>query len=182
LDFSWCAIAVQLAIYAHADTIYDPATKTHEAMPPVDQDKALVIHLPAGKATCTLYEVDIAAGWEAAQHALWTRNWRKLQGRTVLAVPATQIGGGEPAPVHAPTVEQAPPANTSVGVSLLPYAPTVGRLTPATPSVASQSSSTTSSACPTSNVTSWHGGGRWACRRSSSPTLTPTSSSTPSPP
>lgn len=108
LDFSWCAIAVQLAIYAHADTIYDTAAKTHEPMPAVDQDKALVIHLPAGKATCTLYEVDIAAGWEAAQHALWTRNWRK---RKNLAVPATQIGGGEPAPTT-PQVEPAPPAVT----------------------------------------------------------------------
>jgi hypothetical protein len=77
LDFSWGAIAIQLAIYAHADTLYNPVTETHEPMPAVDQDTAIVIHLPAGQATCTLYNVDIAAGWEACQHALWARGWRK---------------------------------------------------------------------------------------------------------
>lgn len=140
LDFSWGAIAVQLALYAHADTLYDPQSKTHEAMPAVDQEKAIVIHLPAGKATCTLYEVDIAAGWEAAQHALWAREWRKKKG---LATPcfsssasaspssaasaqsssasttadATIVGGGEQAP--ALTVEPAPPADVTRRTALV---------------------------------------------------------------
>lgn len=128
LDFSWCAIAVQLAIYSRAETLYNPATKTHERMPLVDQDRALVIHLPAGKATCTLYEVDIAAGWEAAQHALWTRQWRK---RKNLAVPATQVGGGEPVP--AGTVEQATPAVDVGGGDTPTPAPTVEPAPPADP-------------------------------------------------
>lgn len=77
LDYSWGSISVQLACYAHAKTIYDPATRTHRPMPQVDQDVALVVHVPAGKARCELWWVDIRAGWEAAQHAHWVRGWRK---------------------------------------------------------------------------------------------------------
>ncbi len=72
----WNEISIQLALYAHAETTYDPATNTHTPMPTVDRERALVIHLPAGKATCELWLVDIAQGWEAAQIALAVREWR----------------------------------------------------------------------------------------------------------
>lgn len=77
IDFGMGEIAVQLACYANAATIYDPKTCTHTPMPDVDKDTGLVIHLPAGQSECTLWFVDIAAGWEAAQHAAWVRQWRK---------------------------------------------------------------------------------------------------------
>ncbi len=77
LDYSWGTIAVQLACYANAATLYDAKTKKHTPMPDVDKVTALVIHLPAGQARCDLYWVDIEAGWEAAQHAKWVRDWRK---------------------------------------------------------------------------------------------------------
>lgn len=77
LSYSWGSIAVQLACYANAPTLYNAKAQKHEPMPDVDKDTALVIHLPAGKATCTLHFVDIKAGWEAAQHAAWVRQWRK---------------------------------------------------------------------------------------------------------
>lgn len=76
----WHEISIQLALYAHASTIYDPATGKHTHMPPVDMERALVIHLPAGKATCELWMVDIAQGWEAAQDALRVRAWRTRKG------------------------------------------------------------------------------------------------------
>lgn len=79
LDYSWGSIAVQLACYANAATLYHGKTKTHSPMPDVDKDVALVIHLPAGTGRCTLHWVDIARGWEAAQHARWVREWRKLK-------------------------------------------------------------------------------------------------------
>lgn len=103
LDFSWNAIAVQLALYANADSLYDLSTKTHGGMPEVDRDVALVLHLPAGKGECTVYEVDIAAGWEAAQHAMWAREWRKE--RDGLARPLI-IPGGPPAASDLHSVEQ----------------------------------------------------------------------------
>ena len=77
LDFGMGEIAVQLACYANAATIYDPTTCKHRPMPDVDKETGLVIHLPAGKAECTLHFVDIKAGWEAAHHAQWVKQWRK---------------------------------------------------------------------------------------------------------
>ena len=80
LDYSWSTIAVQLAIYANASTIYDVATGTHSPMPEVDQERAIVFHLPAGSGTCTLYWVDIEAGWRGALLAQEVRAWRKVEG------------------------------------------------------------------------------------------------------
>lgn len=74
----WLEIAIQLAIYAHADFIYDPVTKTREPMPEVDQAEAIVMHLPVEQANCQLYVVDIAYGWELAQMARDVRNRRKV--------------------------------------------------------------------------------------------------------
>jgi hypothetical protein len=76
VDHSWLSIAIQQAIYANAEELYDPGTDTTSPMPEVDKETSLIIHLPAGEATCTIYELDIAAGWEAAQVAIDVRKWR----------------------------------------------------------------------------------------------------------
>lgn len=86
LRYSWGEIAIQLAIYAHGaglwtGTGYDP-------MPPVSQERALVIHLPAGQARCELHWLDIAAGWEAAQLAATVRAWRGRRDLTAPYAPA----------------------------------------------------------------------------------------------
>lgn len=75
LDYSWGAIAQQLAIYARG-AIYDPTDGTRTPID-VDVDVALVVHLPAGHATCTLHVVNIDHGWEAAQLSSRVRNYRK---------------------------------------------------------------------------------------------------------
>lgn len=86
LDYSWQEIAIQLGIYANGDAMWNPATLEYEPMPPVDKTRALVFHLPAGgridpdgtrRSECDVYEVDIAAGWEAAQLCADVRAWRK---------------------------------------------------------------------------------------------------------
>jgi hypothetical protein len=84
LSYSWTEIAVQLAIYSRASTIYDVITGTHEPMPEVDLEQALVMHLPVGEARCDLYMVDIAAGWDMASVCGTVRGWRK---RKNLAAP-----------------------------------------------------------------------------------------------
>lgn len=83
-DLYWSEVAIQLALYANADALYDPATDTLEPMPKVDRDRGLVIHLPVGKATCEVWDVDINAGWEMAQVCGTVRDWRK---RKDLATP-----------------------------------------------------------------------------------------------
>ena len=85
--FEWGmgSIAVQTAVYAHSETMYDPATKTHTPLEGVDQSRAYMFHIPAGSAKCDLIEVDIVAGWQAAKLAMDVRAWRdrKNLGRSV---------------------------------------------------------------------------------------------------
>ena len=73
-------VAVQTAIYARG-TGYHPTKKRTASLADigVDLDRAILIHLPAGKATCELYWLDIAAGWEMAQTATRVRAWHSTK-------------------------------------------------------------------------------------------------------
>ena len=75
VDFSMGAIAQQLAIYSRG-LAYDIDTGTRTETG-VDQDAAIVCHMPAGQGTCDLYWVNIAHGWEAALISLRVRAYRK---------------------------------------------------------------------------------------------------------
>ena len=77
VEWSGRSFAIQLAIYAGATSYYDCATDTHSDPAEVDQDRALIVHLPAGGDTCTLHWLDIAAGRDALNHAMWVRRWRQ---------------------------------------------------------------------------------------------------------
>lgn len=68
-------ISIQLALYANASHMWNG--DGYDPMPPINKERALVIHLPVGEATCHLYWVDIEAGKEAARIALTVRDWRK---------------------------------------------------------------------------------------------------------
>jgi hypothetical protein len=86
LSYSWRSIAVQLAIYAHADSLYeqgaDPngSADVRSPMPEVDQHEALVMWLPAGEARCELIVVDLDAGWEGFELSMQVRKWRQRKG------------------------------------------------------------------------------------------------------
>lgn len=75
VDYSMGAIAQQLAVYSRG-LAYD--ISTGERTPTfVDQERAIVAHLPAGAGACSLYWVNIDHGWEAAQISLRVRAYRK---------------------------------------------------------------------------------------------------------
>lgn len=76
LDYAWGSIAIQLAVYANAEFVWDWDHKCRRDMPEVQKKSGLVIHLPAGKGEATLHVVDIEAGWDAAKQATWVREWR----------------------------------------------------------------------------------------------------------
>ncbi len=80
--FGYLAVAAQLAQYAHADAMLDPDTDTWMPMPDVDKEVGIVMHVPVGSATCTLIEIDLVAGWRAAQTAYLVRELRS-QGRAM---------------------------------------------------------------------------------------------------
>jgi hypothetical protein len=71
------AIAVQMAMYANAEYTYDWRTKECTPLPDIDKTRGVILHLPAGQGRLDLYEVDLVAGWEAAQMAMEVRAWRK---------------------------------------------------------------------------------------------------------
>lgn len=68
-------IAVQCGLYAHGQH-YDPTTGQRTPFD-ADLETALLIHLPAGTGTCTIYELDIRGALAAAQVAVTIREWRK---------------------------------------------------------------------------------------------------------
>lgn len=90
IDYGALKIAMQLAVYSRS-VLYDFRTQLREPLD-VDQDRAVVIHLPAGQGWCELHWVDIAAGWEAVQVATQVRAWRARKGLFApLVVPAAGV-------------------------------------------------------------------------------------------
>jgi hypothetical protein len=77
LSYSYGNIAVQLAMYANADWMYNWKTGERTPMPAIDKTVGIICHLPAGDATVTFHEVNLVAGWEAAKQSFTTREWRK---------------------------------------------------------------------------------------------------------
>lgn len=79
VDFGWLEICCQLAQYANADGMVDPDTGDLVPLPAdLDKTTGLVMHVPVGKATCDLYEIDLRVGWEAAQIAAEVRRLRSM--------------------------------------------------------------------------------------------------------
>lgn len=68
-------IAMQLAVYARSQT-YDLSTgeRGHH---PAEKDRGIIIHLPAGEGVCTLWWVDLMAGWEGVGEARRVREYRR---------------------------------------------------------------------------------------------------------
>lgn len=70
------AYAVQLAGYA-TSMIYDIETGERTDIGDVDLYNGLIVHVPAGKGECHLYEVDLKEAFEAAKLALTVKRWQK---------------------------------------------------------------------------------------------------------
>jgi hypothetical protein len=80
LKFGAMKIAIQLAIYSRGCGLWDMGADSWEPMPDgLNQDLGIIIHLPAGEATATLYEVDLKVGWAAALLAYRVSNARKYK-------------------------------------------------------------------------------------------------------
>lgn len=92
LDFGMTEIAVQLALYANAPSIWDgpPYPGRYLAMPTdIDKQTAWVIHLPAGEGRAELHEVNIAVGWTfGAKLCADVRRWWKVKGLSRLVAEA----------------------------------------------------------------------------------------------
>lgn len=70
------AWAIQMALYSRA-SLYDINTHERTPLPDVDQDRAVLIHLPAGMGRCEFKWIDIAAGWDMAIRGVpMVKEWR----------------------------------------------------------------------------------------------------------
>lgn len=91
-------IAAQLAVYARS-TPYDVETDTRLEPHGASTQRGIVIHLPAGTATCTLHWVDLVEGWKAVQLAGRVRQARNAKMRDLfspfLPVPSEPVQDGE---------------------------------------------------------------------------------------
>jgi hypothetical protein len=86
VDYGALGWSAQLAAYAHSD-LYDPTTTGRMPTPPLDKVTGIIIHLPAGTGRCTLYELDLAAGYRAAVLANEVRNVRREARRWINPLP-----------------------------------------------------------------------------------------------
>jgi hypothetical protein len=84
-------MAMQLAMYARS-LPYDIATdKRGTDAEPVDLNRGIIIHLPAGQGRCDIYEIDISKGWGACLIAKQVWDWRGRKGLTTLIDPTAPV-------------------------------------------------------------------------------------------
>ena len=79
-------VSLQVALYAHSER-YDQATgKRTPLHPDIDLTAGVLIHAPVRSARprCTLYPLDLTAGWELAKLAVRVRELRKMKALVAL--------------------------------------------------------------------------------------------------
>lgn len=83
-------VALQLAAYAHAETIYDENTNTFRPLPDgIRTDLGAVLHLPRNGDAPTLMLVDLAHAWATFQGAVALHRWETVHAKTALIGPHT---------------------------------------------------------------------------------------------
>jgi len=140
MEFGGLAVAIQLAIYANADAVYNFETGKYDPMPNVSKDKAYVFHLPVGQKLCKIYEVDIRIGWVAALEAVRVRELRSIKTLVQPYAPGVRPGAGLPGSGHPqqdPTIQMGDPfasLNTAAAADI-PLAGLANDLRAANPSM-----------------------------------------------
>lgn len=94
VEYSWMEIGIQLALYSrgvNTSGVWDKRKRLWNRNAPVREDIAIVMHLPVGKAECTLYTVDIDQGWRDAELCYEIYNARKVKGRASKFTNASEL-------------------------------------------------------------------------------------------
>lgn len=108
IGYSWMEVSIQLAIYAHAAFIWNQYEEKFEPFPEVDQDEAIVMHMPvpesANAGYTDLYRINIRQGWE---YALLAGQIRKARADKSLAFRLGEPVTSKPIPVRQDSQRQA---------------------------------------------------------------------------
>ena len=127
VEWSARSFAIQLAIYQGHTSTYDWATNTHDLPLVLNDDRGIIIHLPANDpSAAAAHWIDLAAGREALERALWVREWRKRKG---LLVPFEVTPSADPAPT-APKATPNPKGSTRIEPVNPDAAPTTPKTAP----------------------------------------------------
>lgn len=99
IELGALGFSIQFAEYAYADAMYDHETDRLVPMPDgLDRSVGIVIHLPVGKGVCTLHDINLVEGWEAALEAHSVRQ-RRARAKTLLrphrVAPPEDYGDGD---------------------------------------------------------------------------------------
>jgi hypothetical protein len=114
LQYGWNEIAIQLLTYAMGVCtagVWNKQTQSWESPRPVRLDFAIVMHLPVGQKTCTLYKLDLTEAARAMELCRDVRRWRKLR---VLATPLERVVTEPAGHEHLPMDEPHPPEVTGL--------------------------------------------------------------------
>jgi hypothetical protein len=82
------------AAWKKTEVSTEEAAAAYRPLPPVSRDWGVIIHLPAGEGTCTLYWADLRIGWEAANLASEIRRLRRV--KTALRSFAETVASARP--------------------------------------------------------------------------------------
>jgi hypothetical protein len=79
IDFGFREMAAQLAIYAHAEFLYEHDDGLgRRPMPEVSLTHGLIVHLPEnGGGSIRMHKIDLVEGWKAAKRSMEVRGWRR---------------------------------------------------------------------------------------------------------
>lgn len=107
LDYSLPGFAIQLAIYADS-CFYDVSTDERSPLPDgLHTGWGVLVHLPAGRATCEIHWVDLSVGRIGARLVQGVREWRR---RDDFAAPFTFPQSDETAVLMSPIYDLEHPA------------------------------------------------------------------------
>ncbi len=96
MDYSDTEFAVQLALYANLDALYDYGAGRYEPMPEVEKDYALLAHIDPETGHCEILRVNIAWGWVWARTCAEVMDIRKTKHVITPYVPPEWEGFGSP--------------------------------------------------------------------------------------
>jgi hypothetical protein len=96
MSYSWGSVSIQLALYANATHYWDDDADDWIEMPKtLVRDTGIVAHVPIGVGRTDLYQVDLTAGWEAAELCAKVRAWRSRRDLSLPMGTAPHWGGSD---------------------------------------------------------------------------------------
>lgn len=105
LDYAALEFAIQLALYAHADAVFDYSSGRYERLPEIATDYAIIAHIDPETGATELQRVNIEWGWVWARTAAEVMDIRKTKHVITPFVPWSP-GTADPAPEQSTQTEQ----------------------------------------------------------------------------